>query len=339
MQIGVIGAGAIGGTLAALLQRAGHEVTITARGEALAAIQNTGLHLEGAWGTHSARVHGAKRLTETPDLAFICTKAHDAPEAITDNKDQLDNSTVVVVQNGLDGLKHASTLLPNSECIGALALFAASYLAPGHVRVTTAANTYLGAGNGAAPAAATRVAKVLNEVVPAYAVENFTGCQWTKLIVNQINAMPAITGASVQETIAKRQLRRIITASLQEAVRIGYRHKVHYGSIQGLNNTLLRCVAATPTFLAQSVPLLIKRRLGPTPNPGSTLQSIHRGQRTEIDYLNGAIVARAEDLGADAPINRALTQMVHEVETTGAFFTVATVTERIAAARAKAQHG
>lgn len=339
MHIGVIGAGAIGGTLAALLQRAGHEVTITARGEALAMIHHNGLQLEGAWGTSHAQVRAVDRLTETPDLAFICTKAHDAPEAIADNKDQLSNTTVVVVQNGLDGLKHASTLLPNSECIGALALFAASYLAPGHVRVTTAANTYLGAGNGAAPATATRVAKVLNDVVPAYAVENFTGCQWTKLMVNQINAMPAITGLSVQATIANRQLRLIITASLQEAVRIGYRHGVHYGSIQGLNNTLLSFVATAPTLVAQSVPLLIKRRLGPTPNPGSTLQSIRRGQRTEIDYLNGAIVARAEDLGADAPINRALTQMVHEVETTGAFFTVAAVTERISAARAKAQRG
>ena len=338
MQIGVIGAGAIGGTLAALLNRSGHDVSITARGASLKTIRETGLHLDGAWGKHSAGVKAAETLTETPDLAFLCTKAHDAAIAIQQNAHHLRNTTVVIVQNGLDGLAEASRLLPNSECVGALALFAASYRSPGRFQVTTAANTYLGAGNGAAPTAATRAARILHTAMPACAVSNFVGCQWTKLIINQINAMPAITGLSVQETIANRQLRHIITHSMQEAVRIGYGNGVRYGRIQGLNNTLLRWISGVPPFLAQSVPLLIKRRLGPTPNPGSTLQSIRRGQRTEIDYLNGTIVDRARLIGSDAPINRIVTELVHEVEKTRAFFSVADVTDRVAAAHTKGKH-
>ena len=57
--------------------------------------------------------------------------------------------------------------------------------------------------------------------MPSFAVDNFTGCQWTKLMVNQVNAMPAITGLSAQQTLGDRRLRPIITASLQEAVRVG----------------------------------------------------------------------------------------------------------------------
>ncbi|WP_223695112.1 ketopantoate reductase family protein [Leifsonia poae] len=330
MRIGVIGAGAIGGTITALLDRAGHRVEVTARGHNLATITASGLRLSGAWGEHTARVAAAETLTETPELAFLCTKAQDAAAAIRENQHRLAGIPVVVVQNGLAGLDHARALLPTSDCVGALALYAASYLSPGAVSVTTAANTYLGAGSGAAPEAAVFATTVLGGAMPSIAVDNFSGCQWTKLIVNQINAMPAITGLSVQDTLGDRALRRIVTASMREATRAGFDGGVRYGSIQGLTNGLLRFVAAAPLWAGQLVPLMMRRRMGETPNPGSTLQSIRRGQITEIDYLNGAVVDEATQLGRTAPINAALVELVHEVERTRAFLDAPAVTTRLA---------
>lgn len=329
MRIGVIGAGAIGGTIAALLDRVGHLVEVTARGDHLAAIRADGLRLDGGWGTHTARVAAAERLQTRPELAFVCTKAQDAESAIRENADLLDGITVVIVQNGLAGLRLATELLPGSNCVGALALYAASYLSPGTVSVTTVNNTYLGAGDGEPPQAAVDAAHILDAAMPSFAVDNFTGCQWTKLMVNQVNAMPAITGLSAQETLGSRTLRPIITASLQEAVRVGIARGVRFGSIQGLDDRILRFVASSPRWVAQLVPLLMRRRMGATPNPGSTLQSIRRGQPSEIDYLNGAVVAEARANGGDAPVNAALTGLVHEVEGTGAFIAPAEVARRV----------
>ncbi|MBU1587013.1 MAG: ketopantoate reductase family protein, partial [Actinobacteria bacterium] len=68
---------------------------------------------------------------------------------------------------------------------------------------------------------------------------------------------------------------------------------------------------------------------GATPNPGSTLQSIKRGQATEIDYLNGAVVRAAQAIGRTAPVNAELVKLVHEVERTKAFLTPAEVTRRV----------
>jgi len=59
--------------------------------------------------------------------------------------------------------------------------------------------------------------------------------------------------------------------------------------------------------------------MGSVPNPGSTLQSIKRGQLSEIDYLNGAVVSAASALGVEAPVNARLVELVHEVERTGEF--------------------
>jgi 2-dehydropantoate 2-reductase len=70
--------------------------------------------------------------------------------------------------------------------------------------------------------------------------------------------------------------------------------------------------------------------MGGVPNPGSTLQSIRRGQSTEIDYLNGAVAEAAEGTKAGAPVNAALVAMVHEVEKSGQFLPAAEVVARTA---------
>ena len=325
----MVGTGAVGGTIAALLARAGHDVEVTARGPHLAAIQDHGLILGGAWGDYTAHVDAGRKLARIPELAFVTTKANDAEAAIRDNAGLLAGVPVVVVQNGLRGIETAQRVLPSSDVVGGLAMFAASYLSPGHVEVTTDGNIYLGDAATTPSMATLYAAEVLGEVLPVAATTNFVGAQWTKLIVNQINALPAITGLSAQEVIRSRPLRRLMTRSMREAVRVGIAENVHFAALQGLSNSLLRVFSWLPISLGQLLPLAINRRLGPVPNPGSTLQSIRRGQLTEIDYLNGTIVAAGERLGVPTPVNRKLTELVHAVEASGRFVEPKAVGERV----------
>ena len=58
-------------------------------------------------------------------------------------------------------------------------------------------------------------------------------------------------------------------------------------------------------------------RMGNVPNLGSTQQSLRRGQPTEVDFLNGAVVREASAAGLAAPVNAALTALVHDVEASG----------------------
>ena len=322
MRIAVIGAGAIGGTIAALLDREGHDVVVTARGTQLDAITSRGLRISGAWGEHTAHPRALPRLVETPELAFVCTKAQDATDAITTNSEMLGSIPVVIVQNGLDGVEIADALLPTSVVLGAIALYAASYLEPGLVNVTAAGPTFIGTTDTPREDAAKRVAETLARAMPAEFVADFRGAQWSKLIVNQVNAMPAITGLSAQQTLTDRTLGRIVTASMREAVRIGLATGIRFASLQGLSQPLLRAFASAPLAIGRALPRLMARRMGDTPNPGSTLQSIRRGQATEIDYLNGAVVRAAEAAGMRAPINRMLVELVHRVERNGDFLTV-----------------
>ena len=318
MRIAIIGAGAVGGSIAALLDRSGHDVEVTARNEHLAAIRQNGLHLTGAWGDHHARVEANATVTKAPDLAIVTTKALDAPAALQENARWLRGIPILVVQNGLDSLSNARIVARNSDVVGGLAVYAASYLAPGSVAVTTAGPIYL--GNEESSLAVEYVAGILGAAMPVTVIHNFTGAQWTKLIVNQINALPAITGLSAQQVIAHPKLRRILTASMREAVGVGLAQGVRFAALQGLSHGALRLFHLLPAGIGQLLPLIMKWRMGRTPNPGSTLQSIRRGQRTEIDFLNGAVVDAGKAKSVPTPVNAALVTLVHEVEQTGNFF-------------------
>lgn len=324
MRIGIIGAGAVGGAFAALLAGSGHSVQVTARGAHLDAIRAGGIRLRGGFGSVDATVSAAEVLDTTPDVAIVTTKAQDAAAAITANLASLHGIPLLVVQNGLDGVATATRLSPSSRVVGGLAMFAASYLSPGEVTITAPGPTFIGGG-----AAAPELAHLLSPPLDLTVVGNFAGAQWSKLVVNQINALPAITGLSAQQVIAEPRLRRIVVESMRENVRAGLASGVRFGSVSGLSHARLRAFVDAPYALAQVIPLLMKRRMGAVPNPGSTLQSIRRGQRSEIDYLNGAVVAAGTAVGVPTPVNAALVALVHEVEQRGAFFSVDEVLSRV----------
>ncbi len=294
---------------------------MTARGAHLARILADGLRLDGVWGEHVARVDASETLAPGSELVILAVKATGAVPALEQNAAGIAGAPLLVVQNGLDGIETATAHAPEaSELLGGLATWAASHLEPGLVTVTSSGKLFVGAAHGAPTPLVRRVARMLSEVVETTVVHDFAGAQWTKLIINQVNALPAITGLSVQQVVADHRLRRILTASMREAVQTGLASGVHFASMQGLTDAALRRFARAPLWMGQSIPVAMAKRLGPVPNPGSTLQSIRRGQQTEIEALNGAVVRAAERRGLAAPINAELTALVHGIEAGHAFF-------------------
>jgi 2-dehydropantoate 2-reductase len=325
VKIGIIGAGAVGGTLAALLARAGHRVDVTARGEHLDAILEHGIVMDGVWGGFTALVDAARVLDAgiQRDLVILAVKTTGTADALRENAAAVAGTPLLVVQNGLDAIDVAEQIAPDAAAVlGGLATWASSHLSPGHVTVTGSGRLFIGAGRGAPTPVVRRIAHTLAAAVDTSVVDDFAGAQWTKLIINQVNALPAITGLSVQEVVEDNRLRRALTASMREAVRVGLGSGIAFERLQGLSDATLRRFAKLPLWLGQGVPKAMAERMGRVPNPGSTLQSIRRGQPTEIDSLNGAVVRVAEATGQDAPLNRLMAELVHRVERTGEFVPV-----------------
>ena len=258
---------------------------------------STGSASTGGWGEHVAHVEAHETLAAgrgMPELAILATKAQDAAAALRANREVLGAVPLLVAQNGLGGLEVARSVLPESPLLGGLALFAASYLEPGRVTVTAALPLIVGAGAGTSARTADRIVEVLRGALPIEVTDDILGAQWTKLLINHVNALPAITGLSVQQVIADPGLRKVMTASMRETVRVARRLGIRFGRVQGVSGRVLGAIGSAPLALGAWLPRTLAARMGSVPNPGSTLQSIRRGQLTEIDFLNGAVVSAAK---------------------------------------------
>ncbi len=104
-KICVVGAGAIGGLLAAKFALAGEDVTVIDQGAHLAAIQKNGLKLEWHDGkVQTAKMKAVNKATEAgkQDIVVLAVKAHFLDQVVRDIDSLLGPDTIVLtVQNGL----------------------------------------------------------------------------------------------------------------------------------------------------------------------------------------------------------------------------------------------
>lgn len=315
MRIGIIGAGAVGGLFAAGLDRAGHEVAVAARGRTLEAIRRDGLRLEGRAGEHTARVEAAERLPAEVELVLCATKLHDVAASLRASRASCLGTPVVVLQNGISGPELAREALgPRARIVGGLAMFASTNHGEGRIELTGPGDTVVGLARGEPTPLAVGVAGILDAASPTRAIANFEGAQWSKLVANHLNALPAILGTSVQDGLADPRLARIMAASMREAARAAAAEGVELAPLPMLWPELRVALAGGDLDAAAREVAKFGPYFGEVPNPGSTLQSLRRGVPTENAELGGRAAAVAEAYGLASPVTRALEAIVDEIE-------------------------
>lgn len=316
----MLGAGAIGGCLAARLDSVGHEVTVVARSSA-PVLRERGVRLEGAFGDHLAHPQVVDALSTAPDAAILATKTIDAAAALSPSTAALRDVPTIAVQNGLDAHGRVARILGHARVAAGLGTWAANALEPGVVRVTASGETVVGGPE------AERFAALLDGALPhVRRAASIEGAQWAKLCVNAANAVPAAAGLSMQEVGASPALLRVTAAAMHEAAAVALATGVEIERVGAVGPETIGTLAASIDD-AGAVAAAMIAGFGDVPNLGSTQQSIRKGQPTEVDDLAGAIAREATRLGLAAPVNAALVTLVHEVERTGAFV----APERIAA--------
>ncbi len=136
MRYAVIGAGAIGGTVAAALVRDGHEVLLCdADTEHVAAINADGLRIEGPVEEHTVRVQAVTpdRLEGPLEAVLLAVKAHHTAAAVAPVAPLLAaDGFVVSLQNGFNEDAIAAAV-GRQRVVGAFVNFGADVIAPGRI--------------------------------------------------------------------------------------------------------------------------------------------------------------------------------------------------------------
>ena len=137
MRYVVFGAGAIGGTIGALLHRNGHEVVLIARGRHLEAIRANGLRFQTFEAEDRLQIPAVANPAEAEisagDRVILAMKAQDAGPALRElSRVASPETSVLCAQNGVENERAALRLFSN--VYGMYVLVFGAYLQPGVVQ-------------------------------------------------------------------------------------------------------------------------------------------------------------------------------------------------------------
>jgi len=243
MKICVYGAGAIGGLMAAWLSRAGHEVSVVARGAQLDAIRRNGLRVRSnASESFRLRAESDPTALGVQDYVLVTVKAQSLPAVAGTIAPLLGRDTsVVTAMNGVPwwffhGLKGPdsrlesldpggvlSRAIPTERVVGCVIHLAASTPEPGVVSHNMGSKLILGAPGGRNGARTKRIADALTTAGFDVAVsDSIEKDFWVKLLGNvSFNPVSALTVTTADQLIQNREVKAYMVEIMREVLAIG----------------------------------------------------------------------------------------------------------------------
>lgn len=305
MKIAVIGAGAMGSALGAMLAKGGNSVTLVdVWRDAIDRINSDGLKIEDKAGhVECVAVKATARPAEVGavDLVLVFVKCYDTECAVRSALPVVGpNTTVLSLQNGWgNGPRIAGIVGPEKLLLG-VCYHSATVLGPGHVLHGGKGMSFIGEPDGRMTDRLKKAAEIFNKAgIEVTATATVLKEIWSKLALN-VCTLP--TSATL----------RLYAAQL-----------IQTDEMQDLMRELLKEVVAVAK--AQDIPLDFEerwlaitgllKRLAPTIK-GSMLQDVEKRRRTEIDVINGAIVEAGRRFKIPTPYNQAMVWMVKALEAT-----------------------
>ncbi len=286
-----MGAGAVGSYYGALLARAGHDVTLVARGPHLDALVAAGtIVVRDADGTQWG---AAVRASSTPDdgpadLILVTTKSHDTRTAATALAPVIGPRTVIVsLQNGVENVARIRAVLPEATLVAGLVFVGLAITTPGTVDHHGEGRVTIGDPDGRAPHAPEAVARVAGAAWDLGVTADIVRAQWTKLLWNiGFNTVCAVTGATAGEVLATPESAALARAAVAEANAIARAEGIDISADDIGGITAYR--PALRSFLP------------------STAQDIAAGKEPERDILTSFVMREGGRLGIPTPVNDTL---------------------------------
>ncbi len=323
-KIAIIGAGAIGSLIGGLLALDGEDITLIGNPSHLSAIDRSGLSINGVKGEYSVHLKTSTALDFTPDIAFLGVKTQDVESACQQIAPYVKDSVVVLMQNGVRSIEIASRFIAKQNIISCVLLLNAQFIKPGKVTYIHQGPTIIGHVASNDGNRLCRIRMLLDKISQTFISKDIIRVQWSKLLINAFgNSLDGMTGQRLGDYIDSVEMRKIGVLILKEALELMEKANIHPVNLPGIPVSLFKYVIKTPLPVASAILKVFMKSKSNENITTSTLQSLKKGKKTEIDYLNGEFVKIAQELGTKAPYNTMVLQLIHEIETTGRFFTPA----------------
>lgn len=322
VRVAVVGAGRVGCYVAAHLASVA-EVTLIARSPVVEAVRAGGLTAVRMDGT---RVHASpdRLVADTEmaaavgaDVVLVTTKTTATHDVATQLGPHVVSDTLVVsLQNGLrnaqvieEGLEQAfpsrasrPLVLPGIVHHNVVAQDPGTYVA-----TTSGGITIKDQPRAGELARTARAAGLQVRLDP-----DIRAALLAKLLLNLNNAVNALSGRSLREELRDRDYRRVLAACQQETLRVARAADIRAARLGAVPAVVMPYVLRTPTPVFSA---LARTTLQVAAGARSSMaDDLDRGVRTEIDELQGVVVALGERYDVDTPVCDRLVELVVDCE-------------------------
>ncbi|MBH5391637.1 2-dehydropantoate 2-reductase [Bradyrhizobium diversitatis] len=289
----VAGAGAIGCFVGGMLAAADRRVALLVRPRVKTEIERFGLLLTDFDGSEKRLGAGQLALSEDPSIfhsagiVLVTVKSADTAAVAEQIAQHAPEDAVIVsLQNGVGNVAVLRERLGGRRVLAGMAPFNVIAMGGGRFHRSTSGDIHIGED------AENTAGKLSVAGLTMRASGDITGVQWGKLIINLNNALSALSDLPLAAQLANRDWRRLFADQMAEG-------------LAALKAAGIAPVSATPIPMSWSPALLrlpdaifnaiLGRTMKIDPEARSSMwQDLKQGRRTEIDYLQGAVIALAE---------------------------------------------
>ena len=230
-----MGAGGIGGIVAATLTEVGSAVTAVSTNTAdPAAVDNSGYRVIDDGEERVVRGWMSPAPDGSYDLCILATQPPNVEDAaLTALRHLADDAEVVVLQNGLCEERVAS-IVGAERVIGAIVAWGASMPEPGRYERTAHGGFSIGRLSGQVDDDLRRVGELLEAIGPVSVTQNLRGARWSKLALNcAVSALGTIAGERLGPLVRVRRYRRLALEIMTEVVAVAQAEGVQLEKVAG----------------------------------------------------------------------------------------------------------
>jgi 2-dehydropantoate 2-reductase len=319
-KIAVVGSGANGASIGADLTRAGHDVTLVEQWpEHVAAMRAHGVRINMPDETLTVPVKAynlcdVATFQERFDVVLVLMKAYDTRWAVQLIEPYVQHDGLVVpVQNGMT-TDVVADIVGAHRTLGCVIEISSMMNEPGIVERHSGPSRSWFAVGGIDPSTEGReaeIAELLRHSGTCEIVEDIRATKWMKLVSNCTTLVPtASLGLPILSAAAIPEMRELMVRSGQEALEAGKAMGLPILPIFGLT---AEDVADPDT----AVETLLQTLSAGFVLPETTTTVLHdwsKGRRSEVDHVNGEVVAALAREGREAPVNAAFVEVAHRIQ-------------------------
>jgi 2-dehydropantoate 2-reductase len=315
MKIAIFGAGSVGAYVGGSLIASGADVVLIGRARMQAQIERHGLVLTDLH--DGRRVLDAAQISYTQDpaalkeadLILVTVKSADTAQAAAAIQQHAQATALVIsLQNGVGNAEVLSQALPHHTVLAGMVPFNVVALPEGRLHRGTEGDI----GVQASPALAQWQSAFEAAGIPLQAFDNFEQVQWGKLLLNLNNPVNALSGLPLKAELSQRAYRQCLALLISETLMVLQRAGIEPAKVARIGPKLLPWLLRLPDFLFVRVAAAMLRI--DEEARSSMWDDLHLGRRTEVDYLNGAVVKLAHSLGLQAPANERIIALIRQAE-------------------------